>query len=116
MRIMDGELFNGDTSGRSATIEKRTDGADRMTTIHNATLGAGAVFSLLPTVASAAVPFFSQGIFLAGGMDLRLTLAAVAVSEDSRLGITARIDGGIPSVTLTSPTDATETVNEDKVV
>ncbi len=114
--ILYGELFNGDSAGRTATIETRTDGAARLLTLHNGTLGAGGIFSLLPSNASTAVSRLSQGLLLSGGMDLRVTLASLAINEDSRLGVVARIFGGTPGVTITSPTDAVEVINEDKVI
>lgn len=52
---------------------------------------------------------------LSGGMNLSCVAASIAVSQDTRFSICCRIRGGLPTVTLTSPTDATETVNINQV-
>ena len=53
--------------------------------------------------------------FLSGAMTLQVEIASIAVSQDTVFSISCRIRGGLPTVTLTSPTGATETVNRNQV-
>ncbi|MCJ2531781.1 MAG: hypothetical protein LN413_05700 [Candidatus Thermoplasmatota archaeon] len=115
MIILYGNALNGDAAGRIATLEIEDDDADRISRFFSRTLGVGGVGSF-----PYAEDDFESGLaagtrfIFSGPMVLRLTVAAVAVAQDTALGIAARIRGGRPTVTLTSPTGATETVNKNR--
>lgn len=121
MEVLYGIFLNGDTSNRTlqALID---DGANTLAAllgdIGGFTLNAGASqgFPVADPRASAGGGS-SGGIryIVAGAMRLRFVLGSVAVSQDSALGIVCRIRGAIPTVTLTSPADAVETVNTNRV-
>lgn len=117
MEILYGQLVNGDTSARVATI-MIDDGANQITRFLALTLGAGGVhgfpISNVVTAAGAGSGPYVR-LIVAGSMRLRANVDAIAVSENTGLAIACRIRGGIPTVTLTSPTDAVETVNMNQV-
>lgn len=112
LEVLYGTVFNGDAAGRSTTVII-DDGTNNLSLMVSETLGSAASrdFPSSNTSRGAA----GQRYILAGTMRLITTVASVAVSQDSRLGLCCRIRGDLPTVTLTSPTGATETVNRNQV-
>ncbi len=99
MEILYGSMFNGDTTDRNSTLEI-DDGANRLVRFFSRTHTAGSIASFPYaeddfTAGVAAGPRFILG----GTMRLVATVAAVAVSQDSALGLVCRIRGSIPIVT-----------------
>lgn len=109
-------LLNGDATDRQGTLEFEDEEPDRLGRAFSRTHSAGTIVGF-----PYAEDDFGSGLAagppysIAGVMALRWTLASVAVSQDSALGIWGRIREGLPTVTLTSPTDAVETVNKNQV-
>lgn len=113
-------MFNGDTSNRIAfVVVEEPGGEDVMELLASSTLNAGAVFrfpSLGAAVAATGNLVALRRVTLAGIMTLRTSIAAIAINQDSNVAIGAKIWGRKPTVTLTSPANAVETVNADRVI
>ncbi len=101
LEILFGSVLQGDTSNRAVTVEI-TDGTNRLAVLIGSTVNAG-VRAAFPT----ATPFIAAGpilisagtrIILGGAMELVVTIGAVAVSQDSALGLVCRIRGAVPTV------------------
>lgn len=118
LEVLYGRILNGDAAARtSQVLVKDVVGGEILARIVNRSLGAGLDHSF-PAVSEAVDSAkLSAGarIIIAGLMELQAVIAAVAVSQDSAFGVVCRIRGGVPTVTLTSPTDAVEVVNRDQV-
>lgn len=120
LEILYGHLGNLDSAGRTSNVIVRDDDAKQLGyLIPNNAVIANAVFVPFPTIdeinVSASGAGQSNRWMLSGTMDLLVLVASVAVSQDTRFAIVGRIRGGIPTVTLTSPTDAVEVVNKNQV-
>ncbi len=116
MEILYGGILNGDSSSRTGNVWIRDalTGND-LTRLMNETLGAAA-FRSFPTVGAGDSVEAQGGRFLVyGNMALVGEVLAVAVSQDSAFALAALVRGALPTVTLVSPTDATETVNTNAV-
>jgi len=118
LEIEYGELFNGDTSNRTAVIEIRGDGGERLATLINGTLNAAArsSFPSANIFAAAGNPLgTSARIFVSGGMDIVAAVLAVAASQDTAFGISCRIWGEVPTVVEAGASTPTINVNLEKV-
>ncbi len=100
LEVLYGSLFNGDTTDRQATLRFEDDADNVLARAWSRTL----------TAASAGqFPYaeddFTTGVaaggryILSGTMVLHAEVAAVAVLQDSALGLVCRIRGGVPTVT-----------------
>ncbi len=119
MEILYGMLRNDDAAGRVTRVvitDATTNREIANLAQKDQTLAAGAPVSF-PN-AGGAVTHVAAGsrLILSGGLTLHAQVAAVAVSQDTEFSIVARIRGGVPTVVLTSPTDAVETVNLNMVL
>lgn len=117
MELLYGSIRNLDAAARTANVEI-DDGTNifvSLVTAVSISASARTSFPGASSVASSSPVAAGSRIILAGGMRLNATLAAVAVSQDSRFGIACRIRGGVPTVTLTSPADAVEVVDINRV-
>ncbi len=128
MELLYGLLFNGDASARAAKVVIGTGGGTP-----NFTGFANVMYLLLPTglnlAATTPTPFpvsddvgsggaSGQGArhVISSSMELFSQINSIAVSKPTRFAVACRIRGGIPTVTLTSPTDATEAVDINQVM
>lgn len=113
-----GSLLNGDGSARSSFAYVRDDDDTNIAHITPPTLSITAAqtlpFPVIDEVASNAASFFSR-LMTSGLMKFYFALTSIAVSQDTALRISCRIRGAIPTVTLTSPTDAVEVVVKNQV-
>jgi hypothetical protein len=119
MEILYGSLLNGDATNRSALARIEDDEGNILAEILLAfTLNAG-IRASFPAVDEAAATGMGLAagsrLILSGAMQARFQISSVAVSEDTAFAIVCRIRGARPTVTLTSPTGATETVDKDQV-
>ncbi len=121
LEVLYGNIINSDSgSARNASIDI-DDGSNLLTrvlTLSTPVANADVSFFSAPGNASSGnslVGITSGKIMIAGGMRLVATVFALAVNQDSFFAIACRIRGGLPTVTFTSPTDATETVNPNQV-
>lgn len=117
LEVLYAQLFNGDATGRNGGMNiKDADGGKSIGEIRNASISATDTLAL-PNRSSGsnADGGVGQRIIVAGTMSLVLSVASLAVLKESRLGIACRIRGGLPTVTLTSPTDATEAIQTNRV-
>ncbi len=116
MEILYGSLLNGDTSTRTGNVWiQDAAGGNQITRLLNETLGAGALRSF-PTIGIGdAVEAQGGRFFVYGNMALRGEVLAVATDQDSAFALAALVRGALPTVTLTSPTSAVETVNTNAV-
>ncbi len=121
MEILYGKLANDDTSNRTGSINL-DDGTNFLAALledqAGLTINAGfdASFPHVDQPAATGASASPSRILLAGGMRLVATLFSVAVVQDSAFGVVARIRyPPLPTVTLTSPTDATEVVDTNLV-
>lgn len=114
LEILYGNILNGDTSARtaSAVID---DGSTTTAFMESLSLGAGAQAGFPHANAAGTIETGPTRFIVAGTMRIVVTVASVATSQDTALAIACRIRGGIPTVVLTSPTDAVEVVNTNRV-
>lgn len=115
MQVLYGMFKNTDTAARTLTIEIYDASATYLLArIISSSLNAGALsaFPYLGAVFGAGGNNLHQPqrLIISGGMVLHIKLASIAVSEGSQLSLVCRIRGAKPVVTITSPTDAVETV------
>lgn len=115
MEVIGGRVLNGDASSRTLDVYI-DDGTNQiMPLITTKALGAGDEIPLLSRGGSDITPFFNR-VLLSGTMRLIVNIAALAVNKDTAVGIICRIRyPPLPTVTLTSPTNAVETVNTNLV-
>ena len=117
IEILQGEVFNGDSSSRviSSLVD---DGANRLYPIQNdLTIGAAGRYAM-PVGESMAANRNSVGYSkyaLAGTMRLVVTVASVAASQDSALGLVARIWGGVPDMVEAGASTPTININTERV-
>ncbi len=115
--ILYGSLFNGDTVSLngSSFIDDGTNRGPYVAGILS--IGAGA-YMPIPSLqeSSSNTSVQNPRLLVSGPMRLVTVLEGVNTLDDSAFFMALRIYGGQPTVTLTSPTDATEVVNTDRVV
>ncbi len=115
LEVLFGSVLNGDTASRTVQFSWNTAiSGGEVLEFYGLSLGAGLRMALFPSDGQADQPIMGRHI-LSGGMSLSISVSAVAVNQDSALGFVGRLRGSIPMVTLTSPTDAVETVNITQV-
>lgn len=115
MEFLYGTVLNGDTATRTIHIEIDDGSDDQVMVNYTISTAAGIRAHVFPTVANENRPNMTRYI-LSGPMRLRLSVLALATSENSEIGIACRIRGNVPTVTLTSPTDAVEVVSTNRVM
>lgn len=117
--LLGGEILNGDTVARNLSALLRDNDGVTIRRVLPATSTAGGSTRQIPTSELSADDGPSDAgspVVLAGGETFLVQAASVAVNDDSRLAIQFLISGDKPTVVLSSPTGATETVTEDRVV
>ncbi len=121
MEILSIRFLNGDVAGRVLTVEIRDDDNNVIIEIFpGVSLGAGATI-MFPHISSdaniaarSAWPNKTRA-FLAGEMNVNLSLAAVAASQNTECSIVGRIRGGIPTATEVGASTPTINVNKEQV-
>lgn len=116
--VLGGILFNGDTVALNGSVIVRNSDNNDIRRILPTTSIAGGSSREFPTkelssddgVASA------EGVVVSGDEDLQILLASVNVNDDSLVSLYGLVSGGPPTVTLISPTGATETETENRIV
>ena len=118
MRFLYGTLLNGDTAGRALTVQLLTTGNFILTNLLGAVTVAAGARRNFPTdeVSADGGGVGSTPLYVAGDDQFFVRLAAVAVSENSEFAFVALMSAGEPTVTITSPTAAVETVSESEMV
>jgi len=120
LEVLYGEVLNGDTVARNVSVQV-DDGTNIFAFVpwNGLSLGAGSRqgFPQAITGTSAnllgAVP---TRLIVSGSMRLLVTVAAVAASQDSALGLVARLRGPtLPTVTLAGASTPTLTTNVNRV-
>ncbi len=117
--LLGGQVQNGDTVGRVVTVQLLdTDNAIIRRLIPAVSVGAGSRREFPTSEVSADDAPASDGspVVVAGVEDLLVSIASLAVNENTELSIQMLISGPVPTVVLASPTDAVETVTTDVVV
>lgn len=116
LEVLYGEVFNGDTSARVVTVII-DDGTNQITQILNLTAGAGArvAFPVSTTQGDSAGVAAGARLIVAGTMRIVVRVAAVALSQDSALGLACRIRGGVPSVVEAGASTPTININTEQV-
>lgn len=122
MEILYGTTTNADSAGRVASVRiLDADGGNVLTSFGELTITAGERFpfpssdgSLSGTHTEIAARAGNR-YTVSGTMALEFNIAAIAVNQDSRFAVVCRIRGSVPTVTLTSPSGATEAVSTNKV-
>ncbi len=99
MEVLYGSLFNGDTSARNGNVRINDPSANLILHLANESVTAGAFIPVLSVGPSNTIDTHNYGrVILSGAMRLVVTITAVAVSEDSALGLVCRIRGSLPLV------------------
>lgn len=124
LRLIGGQLLNGDAAGRVATADILI-GTDIIlslfttTTARSGTVAAGTTQGIPGNALLAAINGQvgqATGFIIPDGATFVVTLAAVAVSQDSKLDIMFEVWGGAPTVTETAPAGATITIEQELVL
>lgn len=115
MEVLYGNVLNGDVASRTVTLEVRDPSGEVLYRMELVSVGAGVYTNFPHGDAAPATAAQAKRLILSGPMILFARVASVATSQDSAFGIVARIRGGVPTVTLASPTDAVEVVNTNRV-
>ncbi len=116
--VLYGRLSNDDTAGRNGSVTIEGEASLPVSTLlRRASIGANTHRNFPVAAAPADLSEASAGtrFIVAGTMTITAILEAVAVSQDSAFAIVCRIRGRLPTVTLTSPTDAVETIDTNQV-
>ena len=117
--LIGGKVLNGDATGRAGNVRLRNVDGDRVRDVlRNQTIGAGKerdfpTSELAGDDNSASVP---PDVVVAGTEDLAVEVSSLAINEDTSVSIQMLVSGGPPAVVLTSPTGATETETENRIV
>ncbi len=117
--LLHGRILNGDAAGRTCSAVVRNADDDDIRNVLTAQSVAAAAFRGFPTSeATGDNNTSSDGapVVISGIEDLRVNVATVAVSENTELTLQMLVLARPPTPTLTSPTDATETETENRVV
>lgn len=118
MEVLYGSIHNLDSSTRTALglVEDTDDNEIGIFLTSNA-ISAGFSNSFPQVHAPGdSRSFAAKRFILSGTMNLHMQLASVAVSQDSRFAVVCRLRGDPPTVTLTSPTNATELIETNQVL
>lgn len=122
VELLYGHILNGDTSARVCKVNMTDDEANALAALLDDLAGislTGGVTNSFPmggdVPAAAGSGAGPTRFMVAGTMALNIQAAAVGTSQDTRVAIVCRIRGGVPTVTLTSPTGATEAVVKNQV-
>ncbi len=117
LELLYGELFNGDTSARTVTVEI-DDGTNRIAQLLNVAADAakrhGFPINDDISTGGGVVAGGGRRFILAGAMRLIVTIAAVALSQDSALGLVCRIRGGAPTVVEAGASTPTININTEQ--
>lgn len=123
IQILYGSVRNADTTARTGRIDILSPDADVFGVLLGefdagvsitADQGMGYPYAQ-PFNAGGGPSAAGQPYMLAGTMDLRFLLQSVATLQNSFFTIVARIRAAVPTVVLTSPAGATETVDMNRV-
>ena len=107
-------VLNGDGSARTVTVVVETDtaGEEVNRPVAAQSVNAGS----REPVPNARLGHGQGRLILSGGMRLLITIAAVALSEDTAVGINGRIKGGVPTITESGASTPTINVNTEKTI
>lgn len=117
--LVGGKVLNGDPASRAGNVRLRNGDDDRIRDVLRNQTIAGDKERDFPTSElagddnSASVP---PEVIISGVEDLIVNVSSIAVSEDSAVSLQMLVSGGPPTVVLTSPTGATETETENRIV
>ncbi len=119
MEILYGSITNNDAAGRIVDgVVEDASGGNILALVSEAAKSLGATTLMAipqhPGGGAVADPSLFPRFILSGTMNLKVTVAAVAVSKDTQFALVARIRGALPGISLTSPTGATETINTNR--
>ncbi len=119
MEILYGEVLNGDTAGRVVTVLIDTGTAgENLASLVSITADAGSTQAFPHSdVSGVAGTHLSAGapLLFSGGMRLVVTVAAVALSQDTAFGLVCRTRNAVPTVVEAGEASATITINEERV-
>jgi hypothetical protein len=120
LEILYGSIFNGDTAARTilCIIQGQDSSEYSYLLPRNFSLGAGlkVPFPVTDEVEGGGALSGARRLIVSGDMKLYVRIASVGLSQDSEFGVIMRTRGDAPAVTVTSPTGATETVRENRVL
>ncbi len=105
-----GRIFNGDVAARTAVATIRNEQAGTMAELQRSSIGAGDD-APIPSSNNTASLVAGVHFDLGGDMGILYVLASVAVSQNSIHCFVLRLRGEAPTITITSPSGATETTD-----
>lgn len=115
--LLGGQLLNGDTVSRNAQVTLRDTDNETLRRILPTVSVAAAARRDFPTTESTADGGASaNGIIVSGTEDFLVSIISLAASENTELSLQGLVYGASPTVTITSPANAVETVTEDRIV
>ncbi len=116
LELLYGRVINQDTTARTVTIVI-DDGSNDLVRIMTLALSGGAAAGF-PTAEVQATTGNSTSLvryIISGTMRLVVAIAAVALSQDTVLGLVCRIRGGLPTVTEVGASTPTININTEQV-
>ena len=113
-----GQILNGDAAGRTITIQTRDadDNISRQWLGNTVGSNTRRQFPTSQTSGDNGLSSSPPAPWAAGSMDFFIRIASVAVSENTEVSLACLVLELPPTVTLTSPTGATETETENRIV
>ena len=119
VEVLNSRVVNGDTVARVVQVEiDDASGGNVLAAYESVSANAGTSHEQpLGTVASAATATFGSGIrpiMIAGGNVYRMSVAAVALSQDSTYALLLRVWGAAPTITLAGASTPVLTVNTSR--
>ncbi len=118
MDFLYGQVFQGDTVGRVITVAIDDGATNELTELMRITGDAASRHSIPHSdVADAAGTHLSAGasIRISGAMDLIVTIAAVAASQDTAFGCACTIYGALPTASEVGASTPTINVNQEGI-
>lgn len=119
MEVLYGRIENSDTASRAGLAKIFSSDGDELASFGEKTLNAGAILYFpnaggAPGTGGAALA--TSKFMVSGAMEFQARVNAVGTSKDTFFAIACRLRGDPPTVTLTSPTGATETISTNEVL
>lgn len=117
--LLGGEVLNGDATARNILIILRTVGNNTLRSLMMSTSVAAGSKRSFPTSESSSDDGFASvppDIVIAGDEKLFVRVSSLAINENTEIDVQMLISGTPPTVVITSPTGATETETENRVV
>ena len=114
VEVLHGKMKHTDGSSRAVTVIKRDPSDNEVARFMSNSFANGE--QNFPQEGTTGVETAPNDRIVSGDEDIEMKVASMSISSIFTFSISLWIWGGVPTVTLTSPTGATETTNTKQVV